>query len=282
MPLSNCGNKQSFETDSKQGDILSYFIKPIKIQFENYTYSNSFSYTHANYLKPNIQSKIKSRHFEVALKLTSDYFHKANVIDIGCADGPFLPSLSHYFISTVGIDINQDFLKQAQTLANKQNLNNVSLMCSKDKDFSTIKRELGTKKYSIIFLMEVMEHVGNRWETMYQDKLAFLKDISKLIDNEGFIVMSVPKMVGISFAFQIVGQIIFNLDSKKDICNMSLSNLCKCILFCNTDNIEHQWVPYYTHIGFNHKKLETLIERDFIICKSKSDYFQQIYIIKKK
>ena len=261
---------------------MKYFIKPEKAQLDNCTYHGSYWYTDYNYLKPGIQSKIKSRHFEIALKLTSDYFHKSNVIDIGCANGPFLPSLSHYFISVGGIDINQKSLERAKIAVDKQNLNNVSLICSKDKNFSTIKEELGTKKYSIIFLMEVMEHVGNQWETMYQDKLVFLKEVSKLIDDEGFIVMSVPKMVGISFFFQILGQIIFNLDNKKDILNMSLTNILKCILFCDTDNIEHLWVPFYTHMGFNHKKFEKYIKQDFEIWKSKSDYFQQLYVIKNK
>ncbi|AKB76144.1 hypothetical protein MSLAZ_2883 [Methanosarcina lacustris Z-7289] len=258
---------------------MKYFIEPLKVSHDNYKYCNSFSYTDYNYLQANIPSKIKRRHFELALTLTSKYFHAANVIDIGCADGPFIPSLSNYFNNVVGIDISQEFVEQAKILVNKQSLENVSLICSKDKNIYTIKKELGEKKYSIIFLLEIMEHVGNHWETMYEDKLAFLKEISKLIDDEGFIVISVPKMVGISFFFQIFGQIIFNLGHKQEMLHLSYKDILKCILFYDTDNIEHLWVSS-THMGFNHKKLERFIKPDFEIIKSKSDWFQQLYVIK--
>lgn len=80
--------------------------------------------------------------------------------------------------------------------------------------------------------MEDMEHVGNSWETMYHDKLTFLKEVSELINNKGFIVLSVPKMVGISFFYQIFGQRIFNFGNKKDILDLSYKDLIKCVLLC--------------------------------------------------
>ena len=40
----------------------------------------------------------------------------------------------------------------------KQNLHNVSLLCNNNKKISDIKKELGTQIFSVIFLMEVVEH----------------------------------------------------------------------------------------------------------------------------
>jgi len=258
------------------------YISPDKIKFCDERYHGSFSYTDYNYLISGLKTKIKKRHFEIALKLTSNYFHKVNVIDLGCADGPFLPSLSKYFNTVVGIEYNQKAINFAKMAVDKQNLHNVSLLCNNNKKISDIKKELGTQIFSVIFLMEVVEHVGNNWKTMYQDKLAFLKEASTLIESDGFIIISVPKMIGLSFLIQTVGQIVFDLDNKKHILDMPLKSFLKCVFLNNTDDLEYLWVPFYTHMGFNHKKFEYYIKTDFDIIKSKSDLFQQIYIIKNK
>lgn len=258
------------------------FISPSKIKFSDNLYHGSFSYTDYNYLKPGLATEIKKKHFEIALKLTSNYFHKVNVIDFGCADGPFLPSLSKYFNNVAGIEYKQESVNFAKIVVDKQNLHNVSLFCNKDKSIIDIKKELNVQTFSIIFFMEVMEHVGKKWKTMYQDKLELLKEANTLIESDGFIVISVPKMIGLSFLLQTVGQIIFNLDNKKNILELPIKSFLKCVFLNNTDDLEHLWVPYYTHMGFNHKKFEINIKSDFDIIKSKSDWFQQIYIIKRK
>lgn len=130
--------------------------------------------------------------------------------------------------------------------------------------------------------MEVLEHVGNHYTTMYQDKLTFLKEASGLLDDDGIIVISVPKMTGFSFLFQAVGQALFNLGNKKEILSLPVTSLLKCVFLNDTKDVEHLWRPYYTHMGFNHKKLEDSMRVDFEVVMSKNDWFQQIYIIKKK
>lgn len=264
-----------------KGDNLNnLYIPPPVIKFTEKGYNGAKSYSHFNYLQPGLSSKIKRRHFEIALNLTSKYFHKANVLDLGCADGPFIPSLSKYFNNVVGIEYDPRFVEQARKAVYNQHLENVSVICNHDRSFEEIKQELGESKYSIIFLMEVLEHVGNHYTTMYEDKLSFLKEASALIDD-GIIVISVPKMTGLSFLFQAVGQAIFNLGNKKEILGLPVTSLLKCVFLNDTKDVEYLWRPYYTHMGFNHLKLENAIKRDFNIIKSKSDWFQQIYIIQK-
>jgi len=261
--------------------VKELYISPKIIKFDDRGYNGASSYTDYNYGKQSFLSKVKCRHFNIALKLTKKYFHKVNVIDIGCADGPFIPSLSRYFNNVVGIEYDPKFVEQARKAVFNQHLENVSIIGNREKSFTDIKKELGESKYSIIFLMEVLEHVGNHYSTMYKDKLSFLKEASALVDD-GIIVISVPKMTGFSFLFQAVGQVIFNLGNKKEILSLPVTSLLKCIFLSDTKDVEHLWRPYYTHMGFNHKKLEEVMRRDFEVIKSKSDWFQQVYIIKNK
>jgi len=258
------------------------YIQPTIIKFTEKGYNGAASYSEFNYGQNGVSSRIKRRHFEIALKLTRKYFHKANVIDIGCADGPFLPSLSKYFSNVVGIEYDPRFAEQAKKAVYKQHLENVSIICNNETSFEEIKTELGDTSYSIIFLMEVLEHVGNHWTTMYEDKLTFLKEAATLLDDDGIIVISVPKMTGFSFLFQAVGQVVFNLGNKKEILSLPVSSLLKCIFLNDTRDVEHLWRPFYTHMGFNHMKLEEYIKGDFEIIKEKDDWFQKIYIINKK
>jgi len=78
----------AYLVSKEKGEVEPYYTKVI---------GEKISYTSHNYLKPWIYSALKIRHFEAALYLTKEYFHKCNVIDFGCADGVFLPSLAKYF-----------------------------------------------------------------------------------------------------------------------------------------------------------------------------------------
>ncbi|MEN6293146.1 MAG: class I SAM-dependent methyltransferase [Methanobacterium sp.] len=258
------------------------FIPPPTIQLNKDGYHGAASYSDYNYLKPGLFQKIKRRHFEIALNLTKKYFHKANVIDIGCADGPFIPSLSKYFNQVAGIEYDPRFVEQARKAVYKQHLENVSVLCNKESSFEEIRKGLGNTHYSIIFLMEVLEHVGQHWTTMYQDKVKFLKEAATFLDNDGIIVISVPKMTGFSFLFQVVGQVLFNLGNKKEILSLPVTSLLKCVFLNDTDEIEPLWRPFYTHMGFSHLKFEMAIKSEFKIIKSKNDWFQKIYMVELK
>ena len=82
---------------------------------------------------------MKIRHFEQALKMTQKFFYNTNVIDFGCADGPFLPSLSKYFNHVLAIDIVPRNLKLASKLSNIMNLRNVELLCNDNMTFNDVK-----------------------------------------------------------------------------------------------------------------------------------------------
>ena len=191
------------------------FIFPPNIKLEDYSHFGCNSYSHYNYLRKGIIPSIKRRHFNLALILTQKGFHRFNVIDFGCADGVFLPTLSQYFPFVVGIERNEIFLSFAQRIVETTKLENVQIINNKDLSVEDISKKLQKKDFKIIFLLEVLEHIGNNWKTQYDDKMVFLKNLFSLMSKDGIIVISVPKMIGISFFIQHSALFLLNMNRSR-------------------------------------------------------------------
>ena len=69
------------------------------------------------------------RHLYYALNLESFSRNKI-ILDLGCADGPFLPTLNFYGKRVIGLDISLNWLQRARELINytKYPLNKVILL----------------------------------------------------------------------------------------------------------------------------------------------------------
>ena len=233
------------------------------------------TYAEYNYLSSGaLASKIKRLHFEKALDLTSDYFNKAKVIDFGCADGCFLPSLSKYFPKVLGVDIGQDYIDISQKLINEMNLQNCQCICNENKSINDLKSQINDS-FDIIFLLEVLEHVGDK-NRLYKSKVEFLEEIFSLIKEDGFIIISVPNMIGISFLIQRMG--LSFLGFYKD--ELTWKELFNASFLNKTDELEERW-RFETHLGFNHKKLERYMKKEFQIVQKNNIFFQTVYSIKK-
>lgn len=238
---------------------------------------DNISYSEYNYGTKGIASYIKKQHFEVVLKLTKEYFYKSNVIDFGCADGIFLPSLANYFKHVYAIDISKEFIDICKHITEKGNFTNVELLCNDNVSNQEIKLLLGDKKYDVVYLLEVLEHIGRSGQTMYEDKIIFLKEVADLITKDGVIVISVPKMVGLSYLLQRMGVSVLGLGKEP----ISFKNLLKAGFLRDTTDMEKQWWSW-GHMGFNHLKMEEGIKKEFVILKRKSLTFQMVYVIKRK
>lgn len=261
---------------------MKYFVKPPLVTVEDNKYK-TFSelagvspiyktYSHYNYLQPGIVSYIKRMHFEIALKLTRRYFNKCNVIDFGCADGAFLPSLAKYFNHVIGVDKVPVFVNIASKLCNELCLNNVELICNDALPIRDLGSKTSSKKFHILFLLEIIEHIGSKG-SLYESKNNFLKELFTLIDKNGLIVISVPKMTGISFLLQQIGYTLFGLKREP----ISIGNLIKASILNNTDDLEKQWNG--EHLGFNHNKFEKCLATEFNIISKKDIFYQVIYLI---
>ena len=262
------------------------FIKPplsvYKDVPQDYHYAKGVStrtYAEYNYLRPSLASWIKLRHFEVSLHLTRSYFGKCSVIDFGCADGIFLPSLSMYFKNIVGIDQRRDFITISSKLINSLKLTNVHLICNDHVAMDELRNMLPKDKYEILYLLETLEHVGER-DSPWESRITFLKNLMMLLAPEGAIVLSVPNMVGISFLLQRIGLALLRAPREP----ISLRNLLKASLLNDTKELEQQWQgpQLERHLGFNHIELERHMRSHFCIPKKSSAIFQTIYVLKRK
>lgn len=256
---------------------MKYFIKPSGKIYSSPEFNyikGSNTYAEYNYLKSGISSYIKLKHFETALKMTKKYFHKYNVIDFGCADGVFLPSLANYFNHVIGIDINPGFIDIASKMLDETGLRNLQLICNREKSIDQIRNEIIKREYSILFLLEVIEHIGDK-NSPWESRIDFLKKISALIEKRGIIILTTPKMIGLSFLLQQSGLTLFKLSRE----NISFKNLLKAGLLKNTEDLEKIWDG--GHLGFNHKKLERYLFKEFRLLKKKELLFQTAYMFQK-
>lgn len=256
-----------------------YLVRPPYVALESFSYmpeKGIKTYSVYNYLRPGLASFLRARHFEYALRLTKEYFHKCNVIDFGCGDGPFLPSLARYFNHVVGIDREPEFVELASKVVGATNLTNVELICNRDLTMPDLKSKLGKRKYHILFLLETLEHVGDKSD-LWNSKVKFIEELFTLIDETGIIVISVPNMVGIPFLLQRLG--LFFTNEKRDA--ISQTDLLKASFLNYTTNLEQQWQPWQIgrigHVGFNHQKLESYMRKEFQILERKNILFQVIY-----
>lgn len=261
-----------------------YFVRPPHVALEDFSYipeKGIKTYSEYNYLKPGLASFLRARHFEYSLRLTKEYFHRCNVIDFGCADGPFLPSLARYFHHVVGIDTEPKLVELASKLVNLSGLTNTKLICNRDLTMQDLKLKLGKRKHHILFLLETLEHLGDKSDP-WNSKVRFMKELFTLIDKTGIIIVSVPNMVGIPFLLQRFGLFFLNVERE----TISKTHLFKASLLGRTTDLEQQWEGWHIgrigHLGFNHHKLERHMTKEFQILKRKNILFQVIYACQMK
>lgn len=236
------------------------------------------TYSEYNYLSPGIVSTLKRWHFEIALSLTSDKFHKSNVIDFGCADGFFLPSLACYFPYVVGIDQQPSFINIAHDWLEYLDINNVNLICNHGLAQQELIRELPNRTFEILYLLDVLEHVGDRVHPKSSNnvRVKFLKDLFELISDDGIIVISVPKMVGISFLLQRTGLAFFRMNREY----ISIIDLIKSVIRKDTSKLENQWTG--GHIGFNDIEFESVLKDEFSVLAKKENLCHSVLCLAKK
>lgn len=259
-----------------------YFVRPPYITLEGFNYlpeKGIKTYSEYNYLRPGLASFLRAKHFEYALRLTKEYFQGCNVIDFGCADGPFLPSLARYFNHVVGIDWEPEFVAQASKVVNLLGLTNTGLICNRDLTMQDVKRKLGKREYHILFLLETLEHIGDK-SNLWESRVKFVKELFTLVDETGIIVISVPNMVGIPFLLQRLGLLFSNAEREA----MSRIDLLRASFLNYTTDLEQQWEGWHMgkigHLGFNHRKLESYLRKEFNILEVKNILFQVIYVCK--
>jgi len=232
------------------------------------------SYSHYNYLRPGLIPYVKRQRFEMALKMAQPYFGTGDAIDVGCADGVLLPSLAKYFKNAAGIDPHDGVLDTARIVVRDLPLPNVTLLNNRDMSFETVREKLG-RTYRVAFVLETLEHVGSL-PNLYQTKADFVEGVFSLLDADGIVIASVPRMVGPHFLAKHVIQRSLRIPSEKT----PWKEVMRSAFFGDTSRLEPLWVG--GHIGFNHLKLTKALRSRFDLKVSKGTLSSYFYVIGRK
>ncbi|MCZ6782320.1 MAG: methyltransferase domain-containing protein [Proteobacteria bacterium] len=233
------------------------------------------TYGEYNYLRPGLVSRIKSAHFEKALDLTRDHFGACRVIDFGCADGFFLPSLASHFEAVLAIDRVPMFAEVARRVVSEGGLTNVEVICNEGLDTAALRERIGgvgSPRPRIAFCLEVIEHVGDPGD-LYGAKIRLLRDVFSLLEDDGRIVISVPTMVGLPFLLQRAALASLGIWREP----MSWRSLLRASFLKDTSELEPHWDG--GHLGFNHLRLEEAMSDVFSVEKRTNLGFQVLYVI---
>jgi len=109
-----------------------------------------------------------------------------------------------------------------------------------------------------MFLLETLEHVG-RHPDIWASKMDFLRDCFSLLERDGQIVVSVPKMVGILILFKNVLQRVLGLGYDK----LTWRQLLRSAIWKNTDALEPLRDSH--HVGFNYLTLDEHPQQFFVV-----------------
>jgi 2-polyprenyl-3-methyl-5-hydroxy-6-metoxy-1,4-benzoquinol methylase len=256
-----------------------YFIAPslsdFGLQSGSTQYAGYSTYSHYNYLRPGMVSRIKRQRFEQALRLVSDLFGKASAVDCGCADGIFLPSLSKHFQHVTAFDLLPQDVETAQRLATQLKLSNVDIFCNREMSFQEVKARMGDRPHQVLFVLETLEHVGDA-KRMYESRCEFVEQLFSLLTPDGVIVLSVPKMVGIPFLVKYTVQTAMRMPHE----HQSFGQLMRSSFLNDTEALEPHWDG--RHNGFNHLKLEKALTERFRIVGRKNMFATAMYVVGKR
>ncbi len=213
------------------------------------------SYSHYNYLRPGFIQALKRSRFEKALRLAKGYMGKGAALDLGCADGILLPSLARHFEHVVGIDHDAVSLNVAQSLVDAIPLPNVKLICNAGMSIEMLRERID-RPFRVAFVLETLEHVGSL-PRLYESKAGFVKQIFSLMEPEGVVVASVPRMVGLPFLAKYLVQTSLRIPTEKH----KFADLMRASLLRDTARLEPHWIG--GHYGFNHLRFSEALRADF-------------------
>ncbi len=116
--------------------------------------------------------------------------NEISLLDVGCGGGILSESMARIGINVVGIDMCEENIKAAQSYTKKVG-SNIEYIHTSIEELSN------SKKYDVVLLMEVVEHVNNLE--------FFMKKAVELLKPEGLIFISTINRNIKSFCFAIIG-----------------------------------------------------------------------------
>lgn len=203
---------------------------PLVSQYSSYNYLSSSFIVRYNAFLPFTES-LKQ------INLTSEL----KVLDLGCADGPFLPTLNNYCHSVLGIEIQPLFLEQSnQLLKKRSNLFNHTHLIRADGHHLPLRE----RTFDVVFCLEVLEHV--------QNPKRVIENIFKQLKEGGYLICSVPVEIGLALIIRtLIGKI---LHYKRP--QYTLKELLKIVLFKKPGKRQ----PEDEHKNFDWREIRDLLK----------------------
>jgi 2-polyprenyl-3-methyl-5-hydroxy-6-metoxy-1,4-benzoquinol methylase len=239
---------------------------------------SSRTYTHYNYLKRGPIARIKRRRFEIALQCYLPGHEGGTAIDMGCADGVLLPSLSKHFSRVIGIDIHTEMLATANDLVRRAQLDNVELFNSRSCRPDLILGAVPALPADVAFCLETLEHVGTPGggAAVYDEKVQFLRDLFELLMPDGSIVMSIPRMVGTPYLLKHLIQSTLRIPHEK----VSTGDVLRAGIRRDTGALEPRWTG--GHVGFNDVKMSRLLHDHFTVDREWTTLISRFFILRRR
>ena len=125
--------------------------------------------------KSKLIQKLYWKRLESMLNICND-FPATNVLDLGCGQGVFLPSLSKYYKNVFGLDLE---VAVSRVIKREYNLDNVMLFEENIFDNSFEKNT-----FDIIFAPSVLEH--------FKDLDLIFSELKRILKKNGRVIFSSP------------------------------------------------------------------------------------------
>lgn len=119
------------------------------------------------------------------------------ILDVGCADGPFLPTLNYYAKNIVATDINKELIERSNYITKNVLFNSkkINLMTS-----DGLALPFRNESFNAIFCLEVLEHV--------KDPRIVIEEIYRILKKKGTFISTVPVEIGPSLLMrEVIGRI---------------------------------------------------------------------------
>jgi 2-polyprenyl-3-methyl-5-hydroxy-6-metoxy-1,4-benzoquinol methylase len=231
------------------------------------------TYSEYNYLSDGPLAQLKSAHFEAALDLVAPLAGTTGAIDFGCADGVFLPTLDRWFDPVLGIDDDPAMVAHARRVTDALDLH-AEILANTGMSWAELRERVDGERYGVVFLLETLEHVGVA-EDMVGSRIAFLRELFTIAAPGATIVLSVPNMVGLPFAVQRLG--LAATGSVRE--PIATGDLLRAVVLKDVDRLEPKW-QRHMHLGFNHRKLERAMRREFDLAGKRDLIFSKVYAVR--
>ena len=232
------------------------------------------TYAQFNYLRPGLIPRLKRHRFEVALRLARPHFGRGPAVDFGCADGVLVPSLAKFFPRVTAFDTDEDVLRPARALVDALGLGNVRIVNNRGMSLEQMREAVGTPA-RVLFLLETLEHVGDP-ARLYPSKVEFVEGLFTLLEPDGVIVVSVPKMVGVPFLLKYGVQSALRLPHE----HQTLRQLLRSGILKDTEELEQHWNG--KHNGFNNAKLGRHLRSSFEIEARRDMLFSEFFVLRRR